>query len=153
MDYLREGINLRAMGQMDPLVAWQKDGYEMFEQMMGTIDDEYLRYVMHVGPAVDEQAAAPDLARAQYVAAEDPVMESGAFASVNAGSLEQMAANGDGRVPNGASAQAGGRSNGATNGQEPVNAPITKSATDKLGRNEPCYCGSGKKFKLCHGRG
>jgi preprotein translocase subunit SecA len=34
-----------------------------------------------------------------------------------------------------------------------VNAPITKSATDKIGRNEPCFCGSGKKFKLCHGRG
>jgi preprotein translocase subunit SecA len=150
MDYLREGINLRAMGQMDPLVAWQKDGYEMFEQMMGTIDDEYLRYVMHV-QVVDEQAAAPDLARAKYQAAEDPVMESSAFATVNPGNLEQMA-NGDGHGAGGV-AQGNGRSNGATNTEEMVNAPITKSATDKIGRNEPCFCGSGKKFKLCHGRG
>ena len=48
MDYLREGINLRAMGQLDPLVAWQREGFQMFGQMMDAIDDDYLRYVMHV---------------------------------------------------------------------------------------------------------
>jgi preprotein translocase subunit SecA len=105
---------------------------------------------MHV-QVVDEQAAAPDLARAKYQAAEDPVMESSAFATVNPGNLEQMA-NGDGHGAGGV-AQGNGRSNGATNTEEMVNAPITKSATDKIGRNEPCFCGSGKKFKLCHGRG
>ena len=42
MDYLREGINLRAMGQQDPLVAWQRDGYEMFGQLMSGIDDDYV---------------------------------------------------------------------------------------------------------------
>ena len=48
MDYLREGINLRAMGQQDPLVAWQREGFAMFGQLMDAIDDDYLRYVLHV---------------------------------------------------------------------------------------------------------
>ena len=81
MDYLREGINLRAMGQQDPLVAWQKEGFDMFGQMMDAIDDEYLRYVMHV-QVIEEPAAVHDLARASYQAAEDPVMGSSAFAAV-----------------------------------------------------------------------
>ena len=72
MDYLREGINLRAMGQQDPLVAWQHDGFDMFGQLMDAIDDDYLRYVLHV-QAVVEPAAEPDLAQAVYEAADDPV--------------------------------------------------------------------------------
>ena len=75
MDYLREGINLRAMGQQDPLVAWQKEGFDMFGAMMEAIDDDYLRYVMHV-QLIEEPAAGPDLARASYQAADDPVMDS-----------------------------------------------------------------------------
>ena len=57
MDYLREGINLRAMGQQDPLVAWQRDGYEMFGQLMSGIDDDYVKIVMHAQVQVLEQAA------------------------------------------------------------------------------------------------
>jgi preprotein translocase subunit SecA len=147
MDYLREGINLRAMGQQDPLVAWQKEGYEMFEQMMAAIDDDYLRYVLHVQVVVEEPGAGVDLARASYQAAEDPVMESSMFVPVGA-PPEQTAMNGDGQVLQ----QSNGR--GALDGApDGVNIPVTKSATAKLGRNEPCFCGSGKKFKLCHGRG
>jgi len=71
MDYLREGINLRAMGQQDPLVAWTKEGYDMFGQLMAAIDDDFLKYVMHV--EVVEEQQEPDLQKAQYVAAEDPV--------------------------------------------------------------------------------
>ena len=64
MDYLREGIHLRAMGQQDPLVAWQREGFEMFGQLMEAIDDDYLRYVIHVQVVV-EPAAEPDLAQAE----------------------------------------------------------------------------------------
>ncbi|HMK64016.1 MAG TPA: preprotein translocase subunit SecA, partial [Acidimicrobiales bacterium] len=71
MDYLREGINLRAMGQQDPLVAWQREGFQMFGQMMDGIDDDYLRYVMHV-QVVTEPAPEPDLSRASYQAPADP---------------------------------------------------------------------------------
>ena len=56
MDYLKEGINLRAMGQKDPLTEWQREGYEMFGAMMKGIAQDFVRYVMHV-QVVQEQAA------------------------------------------------------------------------------------------------
>src|SRR5436190_349918 len=55
MDYLQEGINLRAMGQQDPLAEWQREGFNMFEAMMGQIEDDFVRYVFHLQVVVDEQ--------------------------------------------------------------------------------------------------
>src|SRR5207302_9998877 len=72
MDYLREGINLRAMGQQDPLVAWQREGYNMFGQLMDAINEDYVRYVMHVEVLTD-QPSEPDLGQASYVSQDDPV--------------------------------------------------------------------------------
>src|SRR5579863_1471089 len=74
MDYLREGINLRAMGQQDPLVAWQREGFEMFGQLMDGIEDDYLRFILHV-EVVSEPAPELDLSHASYQAADDPVQE------------------------------------------------------------------------------
>ena len=48
MDYLREGINLRAMGQKDPLAEWQREGFDMFEAMMGQIQDNFVAYLRHL---------------------------------------------------------------------------------------------------------
>ena len=73
MDYLQEGINLRAMGNQDPLVAWQREGFAMFGKLMDGINDDYLRYMFHVQVLTEENAAEPDLAQASYVAADDPV--------------------------------------------------------------------------------
>jgi preprotein translocase subunit SecA len=56
MDYLREGINLRAMGQRDPLSEWQREGFDMFEAMIGLIEDDFVRYVTHLQIVVDEPA-------------------------------------------------------------------------------------------------
>ena len=53
MDYLQEGINLRAMGQKDPLVEWQREGYSMFSEMMHGIAQDFVRYVMHVQVVVN----------------------------------------------------------------------------------------------------
>ena len=55
MDYLQEGINLRAMGQQDPLSEWQREGFDMFEAMMGQIEDDFVRYVFHLQVVVDEE--------------------------------------------------------------------------------------------------
>ena len=138
MDYLREGINLRAMGQQDPLVAWQREGYEMFGRMVDGIDDDYLKYVLHVEVLADK-AAEPDLRQARYEAAEDPVQ--------GQGGMQQAALHGP-------PADAPSADDGE---QQPAMAqatmqPIMKSEEEKVGRNQPCWCGSGKKFKLCHGR-
>jgi preprotein translocase subunit SecA len=145
MDYLREGINLRAMGQQDPLVAWQSEGYEMFGAMMASIDDDYVRYVMRAQVQVLQQAEeqAQDLDRATYLAPDDPV---GGTASLRyaAASMppEEILASVDGPATNGAGAAP----------DDVIQAPIVKSDRERLGRNDPCWCGSGKKFKLCHGR-
>jgi preprotein translocase subunit SecA len=149
MDYLREGIGLRAMGQQDPLVAWQRDGYEMFGQLMAGIDDDYVKIVMHAQvqvlqqPPVDEAAG---LAGAQYQAPEDPVQgTSGMQRALAAGP-----APGEEVVFAPAEPQAAAPS--ATAVAE-VEKPVVKdSAFERAGRNDPCPCGSGKKFKFCHGR-
>ncbi|MGH9188270.1 MAG: SEC-C metal-binding domain-containing protein, partial [Acidimicrobiales bacterium] len=138
MDYLQEGINLRAMGQRDPLVEWQREGYHMFEQMMQAINQEFVKYVMHVQVNVVQQGdgeGAPIASNLQYSAPEDPVQGSAAMRP--------------GPVP-AAVGQPGGQ---APQPEEPaVNVPIVKSDWDKTPRNAPCPCGSGKKFKVCHGR-
>ena len=73
MDYLQEGINLRAMGQKDPLVEWQREGFEMFGSMMDAIAQDFVKYVMHAEVAVAEQTPAePELRNVQYSAPSDP---------------------------------------------------------------------------------
>jgi preprotein translocase subunit SecA len=140
MDYLKEGIGLRAMGQQDPLVAWQKEGYSMFEQLLEAIEDDYLRYVLHV-QVIAEPAPTPDLTKASYIAADDPV---------GPGSL-QDAFRATAPPPQAPPAQASVAPAGAVAVEDIAQVPLVKSAAEKLGRNDPCWCGSGKKFKLCHG--
>jgi preprotein translocase subunit SecA len=152
MDYLREGINLRAMGQQDPLVAWQKEGFEIFGQMVDAIDDDYLRYVMHV-QVVAEPAPEPDLSRASYQAADDPVQGAGMLEQLRAaGPAEEAAGAG---VPEGVGAGGisvpGAQVSPRHQADPDTQAPLVKAPAEKIGRNEPCWCGSGKKFKLCHG--
>ena len=77
MDYLQEGINLRAMGQRDPLTEWQREGYEMFGQMMQAIAQDLVRYVMHVQvqvsePAKVQVAAAAEAAKRREALAKAP---------------------------------------------------------------------------------
>ncbi|MFM7223876.1 MAG: preprotein translocase subunit SecA, partial [Actinomycetota bacterium] len=135
MDYLQEGINLRAMGQQDPLAEWQREGFDMFEAMMGLIEDDFVRYVFHLQVVVDEEPR-QDLRNVSYSAPGDPVGGEQAI-------LAALAADPDlpGGEPVGVGAAAAG-----TVTQQPVRAEKTP------GRNEPCPCGSGKKYKLCHGK-
>jgi preprotein translocase subunit SecA len=137
MDYLMEGINLRAMGQQDPLVAWQRDGFEMFGQMMHGIAQDFVRYVMHVQVVQQEQAPAPMVQNVQTHSAED--VPQGATA------MQQTAVTAggdDGEAPAPAAAAA-----------DPATMkPVVKTEWEKTPRNAPCPCGSGKKYKMCHGK-
>jgi preprotein translocase subunit SecA len=131
MDYLREGINLRAMGQRDPLAEWQREGFDMFEAMMGGIDDDFVRYVSHL-QVVTETEAQPTR-NLQYSAADDPVAGADAMRAAASAAPELEA-----EAP------------AAADPSEVTNVPVR---VDRVpGRNEPCSCGSGKKYKLCHGR-
>jgi preprotein translocase subunit SecA len=159
MDYLREGINLRAMGNQDPLVSFQRDGFDMFGKLMQGIDDDYLRYLFHV-QVMTEAAPEPDLGQASYLAADDPVQGSGSMAAAFASGPpmeigEPRSTGGFGRTDGmpaagGTSAEAGAVTNRIT-GDDETQAPIVKSDKEKVGRNDPCWCGSQKKFKFCHG--
>jgi preprotein translocase subunit SecA len=139
MDHLQDGINLRALGQKDPLSEWQREGFDMFGQLMDTIQREYVQYVMRVQKA--EQPAQPALnpQRFDYTAPEDPSSPGAARAPVPAAAraaTEAAAASAPERVEP----------------DQPVSQqPVVKSDWDKTPRNAPCPCGSGKKFKLCHG--
>jgi preprotein translocase subunit SecA len=161
MDYLREGIGLRAMGQQDPLVAWQREGYEMFGQLMSSIDDDYVKIVMHAQVQVlDEGGNEPQLAGATYQGPEGP-QEDGFARVLAAGpapgeevvfaSAEEGAAAIGGNV--GGSSGARSRANEMESSAIDVMQPVIKTNEfDHVGRNDACPCGSGKKFKFCHGR-
>ena len=153
MDYLRDGINLRAMGQKDPLVEWKREGYEMFSQLIGQINNDYLRYVMHVD-ITPEEIAQPEvqLQGASFAAPEDSPQGS---AAIQQAAVAERAANPDAGMDVGAAFAAtanagdGVRADMINTGE--TQAPIVKSENEKLGRNDACWCGSGKKFKHCHG--
>ncbi|HTL87613.1 MAG TPA: preprotein translocase subunit SecA [Acidimicrobiia bacterium] len=135
MDYLQEGINLRAMGQQDPLAEWQREGFDMFEAMMGQIEDDFVRYVFHLQVVVEDEPR-PDLRNVRYSAPEDPVQGQGSITAAMAAEPELPGEPPEMAMPV---------------GQEPVQQqPVRVEKTP--GRNDPCFCGSGKKYKLCHGR-
>jgi preprotein translocase subunit SecA len=133
MDYLQEGINLRAMGQKDPLVEWQREGFEMFGSLMKGIAQDFVRYVMHV-QVVRNEAPAPVVQNVQQSSAEQS-------ASGFAAAAQAAAASGEVAPEIAASAAPV-----ATKQQ-----PVVNDEWAKTPRNAPCPCGSGKKFKLCHG--
>jgi preprotein translocase subunit SecA len=142
MDYMREGVHLRAMAQKDPLVEYQHEGHLMFQELGAAIHEEVVLTLFHAQLAPEE---ADELQRAQQAAA------------VNGGGLQyehQSLAGAD------AIAAAGGTTASATatlamTGGSTTTAgaprPIVKSDRENIGRNDPCWCGSGKKYKKCHG--
>ena len=133
MDYLQEGINLRAMGQKDPLTEWQREGFEMFGSMMKGIAQDFVKYVMHV-QVVRQEAPSQVVQNVQQSSSDD---------QPQAGGFDQAAraAIASGEVDPDAAAPAA-----PSKPQTVVNDEWSKTP-----RNAPCPCGSGKKFKLCHG--
>jgi preprotein translocase subunit SecA len=140
MDYLREGVHLRAMAQKDPLVEYRHEGHIMFEELGAEIRGEVVFTLFHaqLEPAEAEQALA------------QPASANGADGSLqyehqSLAGAEAIAAAGAG-ASGGAVATAAMAGGGSTSTQQ-----IVKSDRDNIGRNDPCWCGSGKKYKKCHG--
>lgn len=105
MDQLRQGIHLRAYGQIDPLREYNKEGFAMFEEMVMAIEDDVAKYVMKA--EIRNNLEREEVAKGQAV-------------------------------------------NPKEDGEKVKKKPIVRKNT--IGRNEPCHCGSGKKYKNCHGR-
>jgi preprotein translocase subunit SecA len=110
MDYLQEGIGLRAVGQRDPLIEYQREGYEMFAGMMGAIKHDFVQYVFHLQVVREdtEQRREAQQSRLRTVHGDEQAVQP---------AVQQQA------------------------------------SSDKTPRNAPCPCGSGKKYKKCHGAG
>jgi preprotein translocase subunit SecA len=149
MDYLREGIHLRGFAQIDPLVAYKNEGFEMFTAVMNNIWDEFARYIFNVEIEVEEeqQQAGPAWAVGGGNAGGSYSYAGGHAA---AGQAAIAAAAGEaGAVP-------GGIAEAADMAADEVALPQPVETRrldehEKIGRNDPCWCGSGKKFKKCHG--
>jgi preprotein translocase subunit SecA len=156
MDYLQEGINLRAMGQKDPLTEWQREGYEMFGMMMKGIAQDLVRYVMHVQVTV-QQPTAPAVGTdfgngdgaTPSIGGDEPAVQNVQYSSPD----EAATGGGMAAAARQVATEGGpGAAPAAVADQPATMTPVVKSEWDKTPRNAPCPCGSGKKFKLCHGK-
>ena len=103
MDYLRSGIGLRAMGQKDPLVEYQREGFNYFEELVDSVKHDAIRYMFHVDVVQEQKAPQTQVTTS------------------SAKSVQQI-----------------------------KKRQVVRSG-EKVGRNAPCPCGSGKKYKRCHG--
>jgi preprotein translocase subunit SecA len=180
MDYLREGIYLRAYSQRDPLVEYQREGFDMFATMMDGIKEEAVGFLFNLEVSLEDEDAdgeeeleisepmrrvipdfVPDAQDDDSVSVDDPLVASGpseqpneelespaaAFVrspQIRAKGLQQT------RQPQNLSYTAPSEA-----GEAEVRGGTVTTADDpfaKVGRNAQCPCGSGKKYKLCHGR-
>jgi len=155
MDYLQTGVNLRAMGQMDPLTEWQREGFEMFGAMMTGIAQDFVKYVMHV-QVVPNAAGAPKSSDGRAAIA-DPAdaNKNGSIDPGEAGVSNMTTSSSDDVDSSGFRSAAASGGNGAMPAAPTPNATakqqtVVKDDFSKTPRNAPCPCGSGKKFKNCH---
>jgi len=136
MDYLREGIHLRGFAQIDPLVAYKNEAFTLFSDLMNTIWSDFSRMIFHVEVEVEgENGGAPEQ---QYTPSGSSTRSGRVSYSGGSGSAQPSAV-----------AEAAGEVEG-----EPEPAPVQQrrvAEVEQIGRNDPCWCGSGKKFKKCHG--
>ena len=147
LDHLKEGIGLRGYGQRDPLVEYKKESFALFQDMKARIEEEMVRYLFWLRPVLNEGAdgrrrcpAARPAPRRPHRQRDDEQSGRGAGAGVRR--RGQVAPSSAGRqAPTPA----------RTGGDDVIKT--VKRDEPKVGRNDPCPCGSGKKYKKCHGAG
>jgi preprotein translocase subunit SecA len=150
LDHLKEGIGLRGYGQKDPLVEFKKEAFVLFEDMMARIDNETVRYLYHV--QIQQQEAQPQPVQAARPAPRPLAPAAAAVASAAARASDPAPE----RLPAFARDMERKQQRQEKNlqyrtGAAQAEAPKPVRAGAKVGRNDPCPCGSGKKFKKCHG--
>ena len=153
MDYLREGIHLRGFAQIDPLVAYKNEGFDMFTGLMNAIWEEFGRYIF----VVEVEVEAEQRRRRRHAGSR-------AGAAALEHQLDRLLLLRR-RHRRGPAERAGRRARRRRAGRAQGDAeyaddesrcpstsrPRTVDEEDRIGRNDPCPCGSGKKFKKCHG--
>jgi preprotein translocase subunit SecA len=137
LDHLKEGIGLRGYGQRDPLIEYKKESFELFQAMTDRVDEDTVRYLWLLRPIIGEEAAPRPVRRQRSPlilsgGAEEPVP---AFAGAGARAFA-------GGAPVRKPARVGG---------DDAAVKTVRRDMPKVGRNDPCPCGSGRKYKKCHG--
>ena len=141
LDHLKEGIGLRGYGQRDPLVEYKKESYALFKAMRDRIEEEIVRYLWRLTPVMNEDGIAPPVRQPAPRRPPQITMSGPSTAP----------------PPSPFGAIGGGRSHAAPDGPTPARVGgddtirQVKRDEPKVGRNDPCPCGSGKKYKKCHG--
>src|SRR4051812_30059896 len=143
LDHLKEGIGLRGYGQRDPLVEYKKESFNLFQAMKDRVDEEIVRYLWWLRPVITEEGEMP-VARRAPARPRTPLILSGpseepvsAFAGATRSAVAAPPA------PNRQPARVGG---------DDAVVKTVRRDQPKVGRNDPCPCGSGKKYKKCHGQ-
>ncbi len=131
LDHLKEGIGLRGYGQRDPLVEYKKESFTLFQAMKDRIDEEMVRYLWRLRPILGE-GDAPVAPRPQPARPKTPLTLTGGSSAA------------------GPVSSAGAPRPARTGGDDAVVKTVRREEP-KIGRNDPCWCGSGKKYKKCHG--
>jgi len=145
MDYLREGIHLRGFAQIDPLVAYKNEAFSLFGDLMNSVWTDFARMIFNVQVTVEGEngsgAPAPAFAASGSATRAGRVSYSGGHSPAGAGAM--------------AAAAAAAGTQQAYAGEEPELVPVVEQRVlddeHQVGRNDPCWCGSGKKYKKCHG--
>ena len=155
MDYLKTGIGLRGFGQRDPLVEYKSEAYAAFTELVNTMYEDFLRTILRIelvqqsAPAPEAEEEPAELRGASY---SGPREVDGDQGGTGRAAGTRAAA---GAAPRAAAGAAATRQAAAQPGQATVATYRKADDPDpyvNVGRNEPCPCGSGKKFKNCHGR-
>jgi preprotein translocase subunit SecA len=147
MDYLREGIHLRGFAQIEPLVAYKNEAFELFRDLMNGLWGDFARMIFHVEVTVDAENGA---------AAPPPPVRRPSPSSSSSTRGRNVTYSGGGMAQPSALAMAAAAS-GPDEAYEEAVEPMPHveqrrvDEAEQIGRNDPCWCGSGKKFKKCHG--
>jgi preprotein translocase subunit SecA len=150
MDYLREGIGLRGVAQIEPLVAYKNEAFELFRDLMNSVWSDFAKLIFHVQVTLepaDGSGGAPVAAPPRRASPASSSPTGGGRVSYSGGSEAQAGAM--------ALAAAAAGAEGYAEGEEFQAMPVVEQRrvdeSEQIGRNDPCWCGSGKKFKKCHG--
>ena len=151
MDYLQNGIHLRGVAQVDPLVAYKNEAFELFGDLMNLVWSGFARMIYHVQIQIQETSDAPTAIPTHTASQASSSATGGGRVSYSGGAAAPTGAQALAAAAAGASAAEG---QAFAQSSEAAAAPAVveqRHVEDAPGRNDPCWCGSGKKFKRCHG--
>ena len=163
MDELKEGIHLRSFSQRDPLVEYKKEAYGLFTQLISDINLEVINLVFRYEPELRMRQPEPQRRRPVATTSDGMPRQRGSNVSAsrplnythrNATGMGMAATTAEEMEAAAAAVEAGGEEPAPRGGGESQQPAIQTMMREqpKIGRNDPCFCGSGKKYKHCHGR-